>query len=196
MTKIAPKKISGEWNDGYALDFHTLMSTLVGYDEFGHERYLTTYTEIGELLYGLKYRGDRSKIAAIVDIAAEFVTSKKWKVDLVIPVPPSKSRHFQPVMALAEGLARKLGVKFCGDCIVKVRDTPELKNEFDPVKRAKSLKGAFNANGVEVKRKAVLLFDDLYRSGATANEICSTLIRNGGASAIYVLTVTKTRTLQ
>ena len=44
-----------------------------------------------------------------------------------------------------------------------------------------------------MRGKKVLLFDDLYRSGSTLNEITNTLYEEGGVSDVYVLTITKTR---
>jgi predicted amidophosphoribosyltransferase len=194
MTKIAPRQIKGAWNEGYALDIHTVSSTLIGYDEYGHEKFETEYTEIGGLLYRLKSKGDKSSIDTITSAAADFVKSKKWDFDLVIPVPPSNFRSFQPVIALADQLAKNLGVPFCADCLEKTKKTPGLKNIFDPRERTKLLEGAFSVNRAKIEGKRVLLFDDLYRSGATMNEVCSALKANGHVKDIYALTVTMTRT--
>lgn len=131
MIKISPKRIKGKWNEGYALDFHTVSSDYVGDDEYGHPQFVTTRTAIGELLYRLKYGGDESVIEAIVTTAGNFVRTKSWPIDLVIPVPASRSRPFQPVFALSKRLADDLKVAFCGGCVAKVKDIPELKNIFD-----------------------------------------------------------------
>jgi competence protein ComFC len=55
MTKFTPRKIIGKWRDGVALDLHTLSSEFIGYDEFGHARFDTVRSPIGELLYKLKW---------------------------------------------------------------------------------------------------------------------------------------------
>ncbi len=36
---------------------HTISSTFLGYNEYGHAQYDTTRSTLGELLYQLKYRG-------------------------------------------------------------------------------------------------------------------------------------------
>jgi competence protein ComFC len=51
MTRINPRKLSGPWTEGYALDLHTASSEFLGYDEFGHEQFNTERTEVGELVY-------------------------------------------------------------------------------------------------------------------------------------------------
>lgn len=191
--KISPKKITGAWLDGYALDHHTISSDFIGHDGYGYPRYENKYTPLGELLYRLKSKKDESVIEEIITTASNFVYSKSWAIDLLIPVPPSGNRSFQPVVVLAEKLAKAIGVKFCDNCVTKIKNTPQLKNVFDVAERKKLLSGAFSANQSKIEKKNVLLFDDLYRSGATMNEICSELQRSGKITNIFALTLTKTR---
>jgi len=117
MIKISPKSIKGQWDIGYALDFHTVKSDYIGDDEYGHPQFATSRTAIGELLYQLKYGKDKSVMEAIVSTAAGFVRCKSWPVDLVVPVPPSRYRRYQPVMAIAGQLAKALNIVFCGGCV-------------------------------------------------------------------------------
>ncbi len=191
--KISPKKIKGPWVDGYALDFHTVGSDFIGYDEYGHPQFDTKYTEIGELLYRLKSKKDKSVINEIVTTAADFVKSKRWSFDLIIPVPPSSSRSFQPVVVLAERLAKALSIEYCDSCVEKIKDTPQLKSVFDVNERKKLLSGAFRVDRSKIEGKSVLLFDDLYRSGATMNEVSSALQKYAKIACVYTLTITMTR---
>ena len=48
--EVNVKEIYGEWDLGYSLDKHTVSSTPVGYNEFGHMQYDTTRSEAGEAL--------------------------------------------------------------------------------------------------------------------------------------------------
>ncbi|WP_353220074.1 hypothetical protein [Salinisphaera sp. S4-8] len=61
-------KLEGNWNKGLAFDVHTLSSTYLGPNEFGHDQWESTRSEIGELLYLLKYRADASSIPKIVNL--------------------------------------------------------------------------------------------------------------------------------
>jgi len=193
MVKISPKKIKGQLDEGYALDFHTVRSDFIGYDGYGHPQFDTKRTEIGELLYRLKSGKDQSVIEDIVTIAADFVQSKRnWSIELVIPVPPSSIRSSQPIIVLAKKLAKALGVEYCSDCVKKIKNTPQLKNVFDAEERRKLLTGAFQADRSKIQGKSVLLFDDLYRSGATMNEVSSLLQKSGKAEYIYALALTMT----
>jgi len=197
MIKISPKQIKGKWTSGYALDFHTLSSELIGYDEYGHELYDTKRSEIGELLYRLKYKSDKSVIRIIVETALEFLNTKSWPLDLIIPVPPSReTRGFQPVIAVAKGLSNFTGIKLCTDCVVKIKKTQELKGIYEFSKRIEILKDAYAISKREVEGRNILLFDDLYRSGATLNTIASALKNEGKAKEIYALTLTMTRRIR
>lgn len=194
MVAISPTKLAGPWAIGYALDVQTMSSTYLGDNEYGHPRFDTQRSELGELLYRLKYRGDRSVIAVIADTATAFVQQQKWTVDLVVPVPPSRDkRAFQPVHLVAEAIASELGAGFGPDCIVKVRSTPELKGVYQYDERIALLRDVYAVARTKVASKKVLLFDDLYRSGATIKSTSQALRAKGEPQRIYALTLTRTR---
>jgi competence protein ComFC len=192
--KTNPKKLSGVWKAGFALDLHTISSTFLGTDSFGHDVFETTRSELGELLYRLKYGRDRTTLALIADTVTEFL--RKWNpgVDALVPVPPSKvARQFQPVLETAREVCRRTGMPLCDKCIKKVKSTGELKDVFDFEKRAAVLKDAFAIDRCLTEGKRLLLFDDLYRSGATVTEISRSLTLSGHAAAVFLLTLTRTR---
>lgn len=114
-------------------------------------------------------------------------------MDAIVPVPPSRKRAYQPVVEIAKAIGRLLSVPVDLAAIVKAKDTPELKNVFDFKERTTALQGAFKINEKAVRGKRILLVDDLYRSGATASIVAKALIA-GGATSVYMLAMTKTRT--
>ncbi len=185
---------AGEWREGFALDVHTISSGFLGYDEFGHEMFDTKRSEIGEALYRLKYKGDFSVVGAIVESAVAFCVRRNWRPDLVVPVPPSNPfRNIQPVSLIADRLARGLAVSCCVECLIKIKDTPQLKDILDFQARIELLKNAFRASKELMEGRQILLFDDLYRSGATARSATATILNQGRASSVYFLALTHTR---
>lgn len=48
-------------------------------------------------------------------------------------------------------------------------------------------------NSPKVEGRKVLLFDDLFRSGATMNAVTDVLLKKGGAPKVFALTLTRTR---
>jgi predicted amidophosphoribosyltransferase len=186
-------RIPGRWREGYALDFHVISSTFLGHDEFGHARFESKRSDIGELLYRLKYQSDQSVVPDLVEAATSFITSWKPAADTVVPVTPSRARAVQPVMIVGEAIAHRLGFEFARDWIKRTRDIPQLKNVYDYDERIHLLQGAYVAEKLKVEGLRILLFDDLYRSGATLNEMTATLYDQGGAAEVFALTLTRTR---
>lgn len=85
---------------------------------------------MGELLYRLKYKADQGVVAELADAAASFVRTWLPRVDLLVPVPPSRHRAMQPVLVLAAAVADRLGVEYCPDCVKRTREVPQLKDVF------------------------------------------------------------------
>jgi competence protein ComFC len=193
--EIHPRKIRGKWAEGYALDLHTVSSTFVGHDGYGHPQFDTVRSELGELLYKLKYGAGAVAIESIAETVVEFL-EEKWpiKVDLLVPVPPSNTgRKRQPVSEVAKAICVRSGLELCLAGIEKIKQTPQLKNVYDYKQRVAALEGAFAADRAKITGKRVLLFDDLFRSGATMNTITERLIEDGKAKVVYALTLTRTR---
>jgi len=197
MININPRKIYGNWFEGYVLDLHTISSIFCGYDEFGHEVFGTKRSELGELLYRLKYRQDQNAIDDLTEVVIDFINNK-WKdiIDGIIPIPPSSAhRKLQPVIEIARRMSDGLGIPLHDNVLINAKEKPELKNVFDFHDRLEILKSNYIINGELIKGKNILLFDDLYRSGATLNAATEVIYRKGKAEKIYVLTLTRTRIL-
>ncbi len=132
--EINPRRLrGGAWNDGYALHVHTLGSTFIGNNQFGHPMFDTKRSPVGELLYQLKYRNDQTAVEQLVDAAEEFLKTWRPPIDAIVPVPPSATRKSQPVIAIAKTLAERLQIPLCTSCLSKMKQTPQLKDivEYD-----------------------------------------------------------------
>lgn len=80
---------------------------MIGYNEFGHPEFDTVRSPFGELVYGLKYRGDKGAIPSIVESITGFMKTSDINPDVVVPMPPSKlQRTFQPVIEIGTELAK------------------------------------------------------------------------------------------
>jgi hypothetical protein len=60
--EINPKRLRAARGPVASLHIHKLSSTLIGHDEYGHARFETLRSPVGELLYKLKYRHYRTEI--------------------------------------------------------------------------------------------------------------------------------------
>jgi len=183
-------KLKGNWKSGYAIELHTKKSVFIAPGQFD-----TTYTDTGLALNLLKYHQDYSQISVLSDLAISFLKSRKATpyIDVIIPVPPSAFRKTQPVEEIAKIISKKLSIPIDIKFLLKLHDTSQLKGIDDPIERKKILEGVFEVSDLRYNGKRVLLFDDLFRSGSTLNEITRILYTNGKVRFVYVLTLTKTR---
>ena len=172
---------------------HTKSSEYLGVDEFGHDRFETIRTEMGGLVYKLKYKSDLSVVPQIVNAIVKIGGIEK--MDYIIPVPPSNiHRRFQPVFIIAKELSKKIDVELATDLILKIRETPKLKNITNDKERDNITRDAFSLNDTyDLSGLKVLILDDLYRSGTTLRAITSLLHEEGKVKNVYVVTLTKTR---
>ena len=158
---INPQGIYGNWRSGWALDVHTLSSRPLpggGYD--------TERTELGEWVFQLKYRQDKTNIQPITGVAASFIR-EKFAVDgylilpylkAILPIPPSdQNRHFQPVTEVAQEIGKLLSVPVRTDCLTKVKGTVPLKNLPDVKSKSEQLRRAFVVQSQDLKDQCVLV---------------------------------------
>jgi predicted amidophosphoribosyltransferase len=114
-------------------------------------------------------------------------------IDVIIPVPPTKQRNHPPVLLVASALSERMNVPLCAECISKVKKTAQLEDLLEYDKRMAALDGAFTVASARTEGKDILLFDDLYCSGATVSAITNLLKTEGKARAVRLLTLTRTR---
>jgi len=175
-----PRPLKGIWQVGFALDFH---SAFRGAD--------WNRSVIGDLVYRLKYEEDRSVLPSLVEhtLALFAAQPQMTEFEVIVPVPPSTPRPFQPLDAYCQALAQAVG-KAVKNCLVKTRPTRPQKEMSTLAQKRANVAGAFTVQG-EVTGERILLVDDLYDSGATLEEITRLLLRHG-ARQVNVLTWTRT----
>ena len=74
--------------------------------------------------------------------------------------------------------------------LIRVKDT-QLLRSLNPAERRIALEGAFMVpakHRKNVEKKSILLLDDIFTTGATA-DICSKTLINAGAKEVYLLTL-------
>jgi competence protein ComFC len=192
--KIDPRKIVGPWTEGFTLDRHVESSVPIGMTPGGHTQFDTKRTELGELIYQLKYGSKKGALPEIVKAAEDFVRGR-WGVqfDVVVPAPPSLTRKEQPVVEIARALASNLGIPTCEDAVVKVKVTPPMKNVKDFEERKHVLQAAIENGKGDIKGKRILLIDDLIESGSTLRRVADVLLKDSGAHSVHALALTRTK---
>ena len=188
---IEPIEITGNWDKGFVLDKYVLTSIPKGENVYGHMEYDTERTELGELIFQLKYRNKYENIDTILAIIKPFLDrfTELQEVDIIIPVPASKDRDFQPVDELARAIAGYLHVSFTNEVLGK-NTTLQSKN-MD--RTEKNLEGSIVAKIRATRPHTILLIDDLFSTGKTLSECVSVLRADPLLKRIFVLAMTKTR---
>jgi ComF family protein len=175
------RALYGPWRAGWALDFHSRFDGDVA-----------NRGVIGDLVFRYKYRDERNLARELASRWAELLRAQNNlpKFDVVIPVPPSTPREFDPVGNLARALGEQLKIPALFGVLIKTRATKQQKEMTALAQKQANVRGAFALKG-DVRGRNILLVDDLYDSGATLQEAARVLQRAGVAS-IVVLTLTKT----
>lgn len=118
------------------------------------------------------------------------------EIDTIIPVPIHDNRLQQRGYNQAELLAEELAIYAKIPLSVnlkRTRDIPPLYN-FAHERRSSLLEGAFHIKKNYYQDQSLLLIDDIFTTGATANEIAGLLKNIGGARKVSILTIATART--
>lgn len=145
------------------------------------------YGEVARTLaLKLKY-GRRQGVAAIM-ASAMFRHAAGYPEALLVPVPLHRwrlwQRGFNQSLLISREISRRTGQEIMPEGIVRVRKTSPLGG-LSRSERAREIKGAFTcpeAIRPRIQGRDVLLVDDVYTTGATANASAAVLKRAGAAS--------------
>lgn len=110
---------------------------------------------------------------------------------LLVPVPLHRirlwRRGYNQALLIARALGRETGLDVAPDLLRRCKATPLLRG-LGPAARRKVVRGAFRlAPGASrhLAGRKVLLIDDVYTTGATANA-CAALLKRAGAREVRV----------
>ena len=183
MNKIIIKDIGDECK---ILDFHSIKSTYLGEDRFGNKRFDTIYTELGKLVYDLKYGNDKETVDKILELIKEELEVYRDKIDIIIPVPPSnKVRYYQPVFELVKTFARHLNKEYKLNILNKITSVQ--------AKDGKSVENMIKLEYNFDRKVNVLLVDDLFNTGNTLRECYKVLKQDCNIEKVYCLVMTRRR---
>ena len=145
-------------------------------------------------LHTLKYRRNITGFGdALAFQMVEFVRSLRWGFNLVIPVPLArnrlKERGYNQVALVARPLTYELELEYAPGALQKVRETRSQVG-LNVSQRRENVADAYQADPSVVKRKSILLMDDVATTGSTI--LASTAaLQSAGALEVYVLTIAR-----
>ncbi len=146
-----------------------------------------------EAIHGFKYRGRRPLADPLGRLLAATAPPETLRaVRAVVPVPLHArrlaERGFNQAALLAEAVARAAAVPCLPDALRRLRqEVPQAK--LGAADRHRNVRGAF-APGRSQISGTVLLIDDVFSTGATA-EACAQALLEGGSGRVVVLTLAR-----
>jgi predicted amidophosphoribosyltransferase len=190
--KTNVRSLAGNWDKGHVLDKHPISSEFLGYDENGRAKFDTKRSEAGEALYQLKYQSDKSKAPLLAAAIAKDVVPLLGEFGMIIPMPASRPRPWQPVTEVARELGKLTGKPVFENLLVRTAQGQQLKDLATKEEKKAVLKDAFKAEEVITNdgRWNALLVDDLFDTGASMEEATETLKKYKKVGSVYVAALT------
>lgn len=116
---------------------------------------------------------------------------KKWGIQVIVPVPVHSSRKrargYNQAEVISNVLGRYMQVPVAADALKRCTKTAAQK-DLSVEERRKNLEHAFSVTGISFPWKRVLLVDDIYTTGSTADSAALEL-KKYGIQEIYVLSI-------
>ncbi len=179
-------------------------------DTFRQGKSLYLYKgEIKQTMYRFKYDSKREYASYFAKQAVEQYGNwlEKIQVDAIIPVPMYKKKEKRRGYNQAAEFARALAEAICSNqnektdkenesrkipiydshAVLRVRNTRPMK-ELNDVERKNNLENAFQTTENIVKYKKVLLVDDIYTTGSTADAVSKELLA-AGVCEVYFFSI-------
>lgn len=190
--KVALRQVQGLWDAGWVLDKHTLNSQYLGDDAYGHARFETTRTEVGEATYQLKYKQDWGQVQPLAQAIADHIFPKLANVGFILPMPASAVRLRQPVAEVAEALGKIVRRPVFLDTLRKASNGKSLKDLNTKEEKIEAIGDDITVNNQITNEGAwnVLVVDDLYHTGASMEAACKVLRAYSKVEKIYVAALT------
>lgn len=146
-----------------------------------------------ELLHHFKYNGESYIARHLADMFVDKMRAEGVHADLIVPVPmfirKEKKRGYNQATLIARFISGRTGIPYSDRLLLRVRDTVPM-NRLSGRERRHNLDDAFALaeKGAELLRDAhVILIDDIYTTGVTADR-CSEVLKKNGCRKVTVMT--------
>jgi len=164
---------------------------------FNKHLYLFKYEEIiREKIIDYKFNEDiyLYKTFSRIILNNKEMCKEFKKYNMVIPIPIHKKRKqmrgYNQSELIIKELSKQLNFKFDSNLLYKKNNVIE-QSKLNKSERIRNVRNVYAIKDKsKLEGKELLLFDDIYTTGATVNECSKILIKNG-AKKVDVLTIAK-----
>lgn len=151
---------------------------------------------VRDFIHAFKYNGQLHLRHTLAGWLADALADPRIAArpfDALVPVPLHHVRHREREFNQAEELARLVS-PVCGvpvwNSLRRTRNT-STQTKLDRHERMENLRGAFRVrHNARVKERHLVLVDDVFTTGSTAEE-CSRVLLHAGAASVRVITVAR-----
>lgn len=149
--------------------------------------------QIKQTMYRFKYSNKREYAAFFAECAMEQWGEwlHRCEAEAVVAVPmfrrKKRKRGYNQAEVFAKALAEALGVPLGKHVVIRAKDTRPMK-ELNDAERKNNLRNAFQIDRNIVKYRKIMLVDDIYTTGSTADEVSRVLLE-AGVEKIYFLSI-------
>ena len=148
---------------------------------------------IQNALHTIKYRRNIGLGDSIARQIVDFVRSLRWDIDMIVPMPLGrqrlKERGYNQVALVAQPLAYELSLEYAPRALWKARETRSQVG-LTISQRRENVSQAYQADSSAVKRKSILLMDDVATTGSTISASTEALL-SAGAREVFALTIAR-----
>ena len=134
-------------------------------------------------MYRFKYAKKREYANFFARQAVEQYGDWIRQAEVIVPVPmylpKQKMRGYNQAEAFANELSRCTGIPVNKQCVYRVKNTAPQK-ELSDIDRKNNLENAFQKGKSIVQYSHILVVDDIYTTGYTAEAVAKELRKQGG----------------
>ncbi len=103
-----------------------------------------------------------------------------------VPIDRMRDREYNQSLLIANDISEKYNLTLCPDLLVKIKHLPPLSKMGFSMRKI-NIRGGVEFNlKYDIRGKNILLVDDIYTTGSTADE-CSRILRMNGAENVTVI---------
>jgi ComF family protein len=149
---------------------------------------------IRKAIHEFKYKNLRALTADLAQFLSKYLVENPIPCEILVPVPLHhrrlRERGYNQSTLLAKGLSKFTGLPVDEHTLIRNRyNLPQAKTG-NVEERKQNVLGVFTCLGEELRKKKVLLIDDVTTSGATLNA-CALTLKTAGAMSVWGLTLAR-----
>ena len=164
---------------------------------FDEHIYLFQYDgEIRDTILNFKFNEQSHIYSTFLEFIKnnENICAQIKKYDIIIPIPISKKRlnlrGYNQSALIARNLAKVLNIEYKENVLVKIIDN-KPQSELGQHERSTNVKGVYKIKAPRnIYQKKILLVDDIFTTGSTANE-CARVLKENNAKSVGIFTIAK-----